>query len=75
MHELANAPAGLVETVMELRAYARTKTAIDDAGRSGNDDHETRLRETRWGQIVTEIEFDLVLTEFERAGERFEIDE
>jgi hypothetical protein len=71
--ELASAPAGLVETVIELRAYARAKQAIDDASRSGNTEQERALRESsHWGQIVSEIEFELVYEEFERARERFD---
>ncbi|HXG56672.1 MAG TPA: hypothetical protein VNJ03_14945 [Vicinamibacterales bacterium] len=62
--EWLHAPAGLLEDVIEARAYARAKEMTDAADTS---EARKRLPQTPLFQLVKEIEFALVRGEIDGA--------
>jgi len=53
-----HAPLGLIETILDLRAYARTWGQLREA--RGNTKAQTSIYETASGQQVLEIEAEIV---------------
>lgn len=64
---MEHAPLGLIDSIIELRAYAGTWRAIHDA--AGDEKRQSALYATPIGQQVLEIESDFARAE--KAGRAF----
>jgi len=65
-----NAPLGLIETILDLRAYAGAWEALRSA--RGDAKTQTRIYDTPAGKLVLEIEADLARAHRERIAGRGE---